>query len=286
MLKNARRYSDSLAWNLVLLLVGGFLYVLGYNSVAAHHGFVPGGSYGFAVVLERLLPVLRLEDWYFLINVPLFVIAWKGVSKRFFFLNFVTMACITMMTSYVQLDLGVQNELYAAIVSGAIMGAGCGMIFRTYGGGGGVDVLAVILNQRYGVRIGVFFFFINAAVMMSALSRYTLDKLIASMVMIFISSVVTEYVLSLFNQRKAVRIVTKKTDELLAIMVERKYHATIFDGCGGYTKSPVSMIFTITDNIRLRSLEQIVFDNDPEAIFVVENTFSVFGGTFSKRKVY
>jgi len=286
MVSKIRAYTDSLAWNLFLLVLGGFVYVLGYNGVAAHHDFVPGTSYGFAVVLEKSIPLLSLSGWYFLINAPLFIVAWKGVSRRFFCLNIVTMVCVTVMTSSVHLDLGIRNELYAAIVAGAIMGAGCGIIFRSYGGGGGLDVVAVILNRKYGVKIGAFYFFINVAVMMSALSRYTVDKLIASMIMIFICSVVTEYVLSLFNQRKAVRIVTRKADALVEMLTENKYHATVFPGKGGYTDARVDMIFSITDNVRLRSLEQIVFDNDPEAIFVVESTFSVIGGTFAKRKVY
>jgi len=286
MVTKFKECTDSVAWNLFLLVLGGFVYVVGYNGVAAHHDFVPGTSYGFAVVLEKNLPVFSLSVWYFLINIPMFVAAWKGVSKRFFFLNLITMVAVTLMTAYVDLDLGIKNEMYAAIVAGAIMGAGCGMIFRSYGGGGGLDVVAVILNRKFGVKIGAFYFIINLCVMLSALSRYTPDKLIASLVMIFICSVVTEYVLSLFNQRKAVRIVTKKTDELVKMMMEKKHHVTVFQGRGGYTDEDVDMIFSISDNIRLRSLEQLVFDCDPEAIFVVENTFSVIGGTFARRKVY
>jgi uncharacterized membrane-anchored protein YitT (DUF2179 family) len=46
------------------------------------------------------------------------------------------------------------------------------------------------------------------------------------------------------------------------------------------------MVFSVTDNLRLRALEQAVFEVDPEAIFIVENTFSVIGGTIAKRKQY
>ncbi len=59
-----------------------------------------------------------------------------------------------------------------------------------------------------------------------------------------------------------------------------------FSRKGGYTGDDLDMVFSVTDNLRLRSLEQIVFDIDPEAIFVVENTFSVMGGTFARRKDY
>jgi len=274
-------------WNLLLLVIGAFVFIIGYNGVAAHHNFVPGALYGLAVVANTVEPALSLSKWYLLLNIPLFLIAWKGVSRRFFFLNMFTMSMVTMMTSYVHLDLGIHNEMYAAIAAGALMGAGCGIILRSYGGGGGLDVIAVILNRKYGVRFGVFYFAINTVVMGFALSRYTPDKIIASLVMLFISSVLTEYVLSLFNQRKAVRIITKKGAELVEeITNARKLHATIFPGKGGYTGDDLDMVFSVTDNLRLRSLEQIVFDIDPEAIFVVENTFSVMGGTFARRKDY
>ncbi len=282
-----RSLSDSLAWNVFLLVLGSFVYVVGYNGIAAQQNFVPGGLYGLSVVIENTFPILSMPQWYFLINIPLFLAAWSGVGKRFFFLNLFTMSMVTLMTAYIHVDLGIRNEIYAALASGAIMGAGCGIILRTYGGGGGVDVLAIILNRKYGLRFGVFYFSVNALVMSFALSRFTPDKIIASLLMMFITSVVTEYVLSLFNQRKAVRIITQKAEELVKYMTqEKKMHATIIPAKGGYTGRNVGMVYSITDNLRLRTLEQIVFDIDPQAIFVVENTFSVLGGNIAKRKIY
>ena len=286
MVNQLRSLTNSLLWNIGQLVVGAFIFVIGYNGAAAHHHFVPGALYGIAVVGHNMEPGLSLSLWYLLLNIPLFLAAWKGVSKRFFYLNLFTMTMVTLMTYYVQLDLGIRNELYAAIAAGAIMGAGCGIILRTYGGGGGLDVVAVILNKKFGIRFGVFYFVINTAVMALALSRYTQDKLIASLVMLFISSVVTEYVLSMFNQRKAVRIITKKSADLVEVMTDHKYYATIFPGKGGYSREGVDMILSITDNLRLRSLEQLILENDPDAIFVVENTFSVIGGSIASRKDY
>lgn len=281
-----RSLTSSLPWNIGQLIVGACIFILGYNGAASHHNFVPGALYGIAVVGHNLEPTLSLSMWYFLLNIPLFLAAWKGVSKRFFFLNLFTMSMVTLLTYYVHLDLGIKNEMYAAIASGAIMGAGCGLILRTYGGGGGLDVVAVILNRKYGIRFGVFYFVVNTAVMGFALSRYSQDRIIASLVMLFISSVVTEYVLSMFNQRKAVRIITKKSAELVAAMTDHKHYATIFPGKGGYSDEGVDMIFSITDNLRLRSLEQLVLDKDPDAIFIIENTFSVIGGAIASRKDY
>ncbi|WP_207261463.1 YitT family protein [Desulfovibrio sp. Huiquan2017] len=282
-----RSLTDTLGWNIFLLTLGSVVYVIGYNGIAAHHDFVPGSLYGLAVVGNNAMPGLSLSNWYILLNAPLFFLAWKGVSRRFFLLNLYSMLTIALLTAYLRCDFGIRADVYSAIAAGALMGAGCGLIFRTYGGGGGLDVLAVILNRKYGLRFGVFYFVVNALVMTTALKRFSPDIIVASLVMLFISSVVTEYVLSLFNQRKAVRILTRKGDAVVQFLTHvRKQHATVFPGKGGYSGINVDMILSVTDRLRLRSLEQAVFDIDPEAIIVVENTFSVTGGSVGLRKKY
>jgi uncharacterized membrane-anchored protein YitT (DUF2179 family) len=279
--------SNSLVWNTFLLMLGAFVFIVGYNGIAMHYNFVPGALYGLAVVAHSTIPAISLSQWYFMFNVPLFAAAWTGVSRRFFFLNLLTMSAIALMTSYVQLDLGIRDGMNAAIAAGAFMGAGSGIILRSYGGGGGLDVLAVILNRKYGIRFGVFYFAINGAVMLLALSRFSSDTIVSSFVMLFISSVVTEYVLSLFNQRKAVRVITRKADAIVRQLTETsKFYATVIPARGGYSGAPIDMVYSITDNLRLRALEEIIFAVDPDAVLVVENTFSVLGGKIAIRKEY
>lgn len=282
-----KRITDSLVWNTFLLMFGAFVFIIGYKGIAVHNDFVPGALYGLSVVANNALPVLSLSKWYLLFNVPLFIAAWKGVSRRFFCLNLLTMGAIAFMTSYVELDLGIKDGMYAAIAAGATMGAGSGIILRSYGGGGGLDVLAVILNRKYGLRFGVFYFIANSVVMLLALSRFSPDTIVASLVMLFISSMVTEYVLSLFNQRKSVFIITRRTREVVGQLMEsNKFYATVIPARGGYSGEPVDIVYSITDNLRLRSLEQLVLSIDANAVLVVENTFSVFGRNIALPKKY
>ena len=42
----------------------------------------------------------------------------------------------------------------------------------------------------------------------------------------------------------------------------------------------------VINNIQLKRLEEIVFTTDSYTLFIVENTFSVLGSTFSRRKIY
>lgn len=277
----------SVPWNMFVMLSGCLVFTVGFKGAAVHYDFLPSGLYGMAVFANYLSDMLPVSGWYLLMNVPIFAFAWKGVSRRFFLLNLFCMGMFTVMADTISLDFGIQERMHAAIASGALMGAGCGMIYRTFGAGGGLDVVAVILNQKYNLRIGVFYFGVNGVLMLTAALYMPADIVVASLVMSFIASVVTEYVLSMFSQRKSVIVISGKSAEIAAqIREEKKLMATVMKAEGMYSGQPVDMIYSITDNIRLKALESLVFEIDPQAIFVVENTFSVIGPNFNPRKVY
>ncbi|MHC1713258.1 MAG: YitT family protein [Solidesulfovibrio sp.] len=280
-------FSRSLLWSLILLTVGSLVYVVGYNGIAATQNFVPGGLYGLAALVHDAGGGWPVAAWYVLFNAPVFLLALRAVGTRFFLLNLYCMGVIALLTMFLHLDFGIHDRLHAAIASGAIMGAGCGLILRSSGAGGGLDVLAVMLNRRYGLRFGVFYFLVNALIMLATATRMEPDLVVASIVLQFICSLVTEYVLSLFNQRKAVWIISPKIKEISRRLAqETSLGGTIVQGRGGYSGGKIEILFSITHNMQVKRLEDMVFEVDPEALFVVENTFNVIGGGFGHRKSY
>ena len=96
-----------------------------------------------------------------------------------------------------------------------------------------------------------------------------------------------EKVLSLFSARKIVFIVSNKIPDIADEMMRTLHQGgTFLHGHGIYTKSQRDVLMAVTNNIQLRKLEEIVFEHDEHALFIVENTFSVIGSNFSRRKVY
>ncbi|MCT4535935.1 YitT family protein [Halodesulfovibrio sp.] len=284
---NRHALAYSLPWNIFLLTTGALIFVIGYNGIAAHHSFIPAGLYGFAVFANYSNDVLTISQWYLLFNIPIFILAWRGVGRRFFFLNMYCMLLVTILSQYLAVNLHIQDKLLGAIAAGVIMGMGGGIILRSFGAGGGFDVLAVILNRKFGVRIGVFYFVINLILMGLIAIQFDPDLVVTTLIMLFISSYITEYALSVFNQKKAVRIISYRNDEIIMKMRHAKrLNGTLVHGTGSYSGKEVGMLFCITDNIRMKQLESLVFDTDPNAIFVVENTFSVIGSNFAPRKLY
>jgi uncharacterized membrane-anchored protein YitT (DUF2179 family) len=46
------------------------------------------------------------------------------------------------------------------------------------------------------------------------------------------------------------------------------------------------VLLAVINNIQLKRLKELVFTRDPHALMIVENTFTVLGSTFSRRKIY
>ena len=75
---------------LAVIIAGSFLYTFGMNYFLIPYGLYSGGGIGIAQVITYLLG--KVIDFggknvygivYFLINIPLLVLAWKGIGKSF-----------------------------------------------------------------------------------------------------------------------------------------------------------------------------------------------------------
>ncbi|SDB13153.1 Uncharacterized membrane-anchored protein YitT, contains DUF161 and DUF2179 domains [Desulfonatronum thiosulfatophilum] len=287
MTKRHERFTFTIWWNLLLITVGTIIYTLGLKGIVVHHGFIPGGIFGVGLLIYYQYPILSAGILYFLLNIPLFVAGWVNVSKRFFYYSLYAMIVATLSYELVHLDFGVRDQLYAAIAAGGICGFGVGIVLRSLGSNGGMDVVAVILNQKYNIGIGKTYFVFNFFLFGISAFMLDIDLIIASLIFVFITSVVLEYTLALFNQRKLVLIISDRSKEIADEMINHlKMGATFIRGRGAYSGQDKNIIMAITNNIVLKRLEELVFSKDEYAIFIVENTFNVLGSSFAKRKIY
>jgi uncharacterized membrane-anchored protein YitT (DUF2179 family) len=282
-----QNFAYSPAWNLFLLTAGALLYTIGTKGVVVRHGFVTGGVFGTALLLSYTGQALSAAAWYALLNLPLFVLGWVFVSRRFFFYSLYAALLTAVFHQFLPVDLGVRDQLYAAVAGGVLCGLGAGIMLRSLGSGGGLDVVAVILNQRWGLGPGRFFFFYNAALFLATLVYLPVDLVIASLILVFITANVVDYVLALFSQRKIAFIISEKREEIAqAILQDLGRGATFLRAKGAFSGLDRDIVMTVINNIQLKRLEEIVFTRDPQALFIVENTFSVLGGGFARRKNY
>ncbi len=282
-----QRIRFTVPWNLFLLTVGSVIFVIGINGIAIHHNFIPGGLYGFCLYIFYKTDLFSPGIWYLLLNIPLCTLGWILVSKRFVLYTIYSVLVITVAAELITIDLGIHEQIYAAIAAGFIFGAGCGITLRSLGSAGGLDVIAIIFNKYFNFGIGKTFLMFNITLFSLVISSYGADIFIASIILTFITSNSLDYFLSLFNQRKIVYVISESSKEIAkTIMQEIKIGATFIKGRGAYSGKDKDILMAITNNIQLKRIEETVFTIDPNALFIVENSYDVIGSNFKKRKIY
>ncbi|MFP4237473.1 MAG: YitT family protein, partial [Desulfonatronovibrio sp.] len=159
--KKIERFVYTVWWNLLLITAGSIILAAGLKGIAVHHNFIPGGVFGVGMLIYYASPVLSAGIIYFLLNIPLFALGWMYVSKRFFWYSLYAMVTATLAYEFIEMDFGIQEQIYAAIAAGAVCGVGSGIVLRSLGSNGGLDVIAIMLNQKYNLGIGKFSFVFN-----------------------------------------------------------------------------------------------------------------------------
>ncbi|MGE4299453.1 MAG: YitT family protein [Desulfovibrionaceae bacterium] len=279
--------TQSVWWNLLLITFGSLLFSVGARSIAIPHHFVPGGLFGLSSLIYYASGLLDPGSLYFLLNLPIFIFAWVKVGRRFCLYSLYAMAAISLIYRVVNIPIELHNQFYAAVAAGFVCGMGSGIVLRSLGSNGGLDLVAVWLYQTYNIGIGKCYFMFNLCLFLASSSVLSNDLIVASIIMVFISSMSVEYALAMFNQRKVVLIISDRSQQIAArVLDELAQSATFLKGVGAYSRQERDVLMTVVNNVQLKKLESITFGEDEGAMFIVENTFNVLGSSFSKRKIY
>jgi len=277
----------SVVWNLILLIAGAIVVAIGIKAVAIPNGFITGGFSGLSLLVYYIFGGLSPGIWYFLLNVPLFVAGWIFLSRRFFYYSLFGMVAVTVAIDLISFTIPIQDRLLAALAAGALIGAGAGTYLHSFGSVGGSDVIAIILNQKFNVKIGKFNFYFNLVLFSLSFGFLNIDIILFSLILSFVVSQVTDYFLSMFNQRKMVIIISEKSESIAeAILKKLQRGSTFLFGRGAYTGRRKKVLLTVVNNYQLKRLEEAVFTIDSDAFFITGNTFNVIGKGFSRRKLY
>jgi len=287
MLKKLRLQTLTIPWNLFLISAGSFIFAIGVKAVAMPQEFISGGMSGLCLLIFYWTQWLSPGILYFIINVPIFIIGWLMISRRFFLYSIFGMLTLSWAIDQIHFTLPVHDPMLAAIAGGAILGTGAGITLHSLGSSGGNDVIAVLLNQKFNIRMGTFFFGFNLILFGFSLGILDVDRVLYSLVMSFVTAQMLDYVLTFFNQRKIVFIISDASQQIAEAINDRlKRGGTFLYGRGTYTRKQRKIVMTVLNNFELKRLEEIVFDLDPDAFVIIERTFNVLGRGFSHRKIY
>jgi uncharacterized membrane-anchored protein YitT (DUF2179 family) len=266
------------------IILGALMWSVSINGILIHHKLISGGVSGLSLVIYYLVPKLSIGLMVFLINIPIFIMGWTMLSGKFFAFSLLGMASFSFfLTVTTPLQIPVENPLLACLFAGVISGVGSGLIFRAGGSGGGTGIIAMVLNRRFSIRVGLVSFLLNSIPLVLGAFLIDLNAALYSIVYVYTSGSVMDRIITSFSERRSVWIISSQSSEISRqILIKLHRGATLLSGKGAYSHSPVEVIYSVINPFELAKLKDLVITIDPKAFLIVNEAQEVIGKGFDQ----
>ena len=262
--------------DLLLIAIGSVVTAVAVNGILIPNQFAAGGITGIAFVIHSLVPALRVEWIYILMNIPMFAAAWMAVGRRFFFYSLVGAVGLSLALAFIHVPIRLEDKILNALLGGIILGAAVGITLRSSGSQGGMDIMAVMLLKRFSISLGNTILLVNAIVLVLAAWYFSVESALYTLIVIYVSAKVVNILVTGLSQRKAVFIISREWREISSeILRDIRRGVTILDGKGGFKGEKESIIYTVVTFPELGDLKNLVKRHDPDAFVVISDTLEV-----------
>ena len=272
-------------------VAGAFLMAVGTNLFIVPLGLYSGGFLGLSQLLRTLLVSLLPSEpafdlaglLYLLLNLPLFVLAWRSLGRAFVVRTIITTVSNSLFLTVIPVVTVVDDVLTSCLLGGILVGFSCGLILTCGCSSGGLDIVGLYLSKHNkGFTVGRFSLGFNAALYAIFLLLFDVSTALYSA----IYNVFASLFLDRFHQQNIavqVLIFTKDKRKKISDYVLQSLNrgVTFWTGCGGYTGESVDVLCVCLSKFEVEALQRTVRSIDPAAFFIVQEGVHI-GGNFDR----
>lgn len=265
-----------------LIFVGALIYSLGLNAFLVANHLTEGGFVGISVLLLYKLK-WPLGITFLLLNIPVLIPGWRLFGHEFILKTSVGVIAVSLFSWLTaKLQVPTTDPLLGALYAGVVTGLGLGLIFRTGGTTGGADIIARLVRHYWGISMGKVLFGIDLLVIASAALVIGYQTAMYSLVALFVSSRVIDFVIEGVSGGKAILIISNDHEKIAHEIHQKLNRGTTFlTARGGYTGNERPVIYSVVPREEVNRVQQIVAKVDERAFVVVYDVHEVMGEGFT-----
>lgn len=273
-----------LAVKYALVALGSALFAAGFQFFLYPNSIIVGGVSGIAMIINYLtgLPVGIMT---IVLNIPLFIIAWKHFGGKF-----IISSLVGMLLSSVLVDvLAVVNYsptddmLLACLIGGAIKGLGLGLIYYAGATTGGTDIIAKFVRLRFPyINFGTIVLLTDAVIIIAfAMIFDRVEAAMYAVIAMFVVSKVIDLVLYGIDNSSVCYIISENSEQLVKDITDKLHRGvTILSGEGAYSHKDKQVLLCVIKRTQIADIRKIIRNIDENAFFIVSDAKNVFGKGF------
>ncbi len=267
------------------IITGSFILALAINVFFVPMKISTGGVSGIAMILWYICKI-PLSVTNFVINALLFTLGYRLLAKSSLVKTVVGVVALSFFLE-ITLSFGVYTDdiLIASLFGGILIGLGVGLVVLKEASTGGSDFAALMLHKKLRhISLAKIIFAIDFIVILSSgivFKNYTI--LFYSMISLYVSSRVADYILISGDYAKSIYIISSKNDEVAErIISDMERGVTGIYSKGYYSNEDMIMLMCIVRAKEVPHILNLVKECGNDAFIIVSEVREVHGEGFKK----
>lgn len=270
----------------IVIFFGCIIASLGVNLFLVNAQLLSGGATGVALILQYLSDIPSGIS-VFIINIPLFFLSYKMLSKRFTLytaIGMISLSVALIITKPLSHLIKVEDILLYCIYGGVLCGLGYGLVFSRNGSTGGTDIITMVVRKKFSnFEIGKLSFSINCVIIFIGALIFGLPKALYTLISIFVQGAIVDKVINGFNSKKLLLILTEKEDDIIQYVIkDMNRGVTSLIAEGEYTHKLKKMLYIAVTSSQMVHLKSKILRIDPKAFITIIDVSEVNGKGFYK----
>lgn len=279
-MEKVKKFANQLAWE----FIGSVFIAAGIYNFAVQAKFPMTGFSGISIILYRLLNVpIGLST--ILLNIPLAIICYKLLGKKFFISSIRCMVLSSLMIDYIapMFPVYTGDRLLAALCTGVFGGIGYALIYSKNSSTGGSDFIIMAVKAiKPHLSLGKIAFWSDVGIILvGGILFRDIDGIIYGMIVNFIFAVAVDKLMYGINAGKLTLIVTEHGPKICQVIDECcQRGTTILSAQGGYKGADKQVVMCACSNKEMFHVQQAVKEADPASFIIVLESNEVHGEGF------
>ena len=264
------------------ILIGNTLLAFAICAFVVPNGFMMGGSNGIALFLQNFIP-LPLSVLNAILNIALFLVGLLCMGKAFAatsLLSTIIYPIIMAVFEHLPIDtlFAGEDPLLCAIFAALCAGLGIGIVVRSGGSTGGMDIPPIIMNKYTGIPVGTWLMIFDSAIVVAQVCFSGLGGLLLSLLIILLISLVVNRTIITGEQKVQIIIISPAYEEIRQeILRTQDSGATMLNIETGMTEQSQKAVFSVVYAKKYPEIRDAALRIDPKAFIVTSEVKNVNG---------
>ncbi len=274
--------------NLVYIIVGNIFIALAINTLILENHIIVGGTSGIGNVLNHYfdIPVSLSVGC---LNICLFLIGLFFIGKRFAMTTLISTFLFPIVLQFFETQPMfhhyLDDPLLAAILAACLVGVGIGLILKANASTGGVDILAILLNKKFGFPVHIVLNCIDLCILVLQFTFNDTTHVIYGIMIVMITSVVLNKTLTQGTSLVQLTVISDHYEEMKqTILHDFDAGVTLLASEKGYTEEKSKLLLSVLPYRKLPAIKAKIHEIDPLAFVIVSHVEEVGGKGFTLEK--